>query len=65
MDLDQSISKSENEITVQVQSGLDRISQELKTNNELLENLNIQLQEVPHDQEFARELREFLSPLSA
>ncbi len=65
MDLDQSISKSENEITVQVQSGLDRISQELKTNNELLENLNIQLQEVPHDHEFARELREFLSPLSA
>lgn len=65
MDLDQSISKSENEITVQVQSGLDRISQELKTNNELLENLNIQLQEVPHDHEFARELREFLSPLTA
>lgn len=65
IDLDQSISKSENEITVQVQSGLDRISQELKTNNELLDTLNIQLQEVPHDHEFARELREFLSPLSA
>ncbi|MFX7283750.1 hypothetical protein ABTI93_18260 [Acinetobacter baumannii] len=44
---------------------MGRISQELKTNNELLENLNIQLQEVPHDHEFARELREFLSPLSA
>lgn len=64
-DLEQSILKSENEITVQVQSGLDRISQELKTNNELLDNLNIQLQEVPHDHEFARVIREFLSPLSA
>lgn len=64
-ELDQSISKLENEITVQVQSGLDRSSQELKINNEVLDNLNLQLQDVPHDHECSKVIREFFAPLSA